>query len=148
MGSLFDSRVYDRRNHTPWSNVSLTSFIGDVVMNFGIGDNRCDAEVVLKCIYRHDVASRMWWTLSWLDAGGERRQVSAQRYDLLLWRAAEVELREQKKQEFVKPEYIGDMVLEAICAKSEEKRMEVLKKMAKQFGVRLEEDDSDENTVS
>lgn len=148
MGSLFDSRVYDRRNYTPWASVSLTSFIGEVVTNFGTGDNRCDAEVVLKCIYRHDIASRLWWTLTWLDAGGERVQVSAQRYDLLLWRATEVELRERKKQEGKKPEYIADMVLEAICAENEEKRMAVLKKMAKQFDVNLEEDVRDENTVS
>lgn len=147
MGSLFDARVYDRRNHTPWSIVSLTSFIGDVVMNFGLGGNRCDAEVVLKCKYRHDVASRLWWTLSWLSAGGERRQVSAQRYDLLLWRAAEVELRDRKRKEGVKPEYISDLVLQAIQAGSEEKRMGVLKKMAKQFDVSLEEDNN-ENTIS
>ena len=147
MGSLFDSMVYDRRKHTPWANMSLVSFVSDVVTNFGIGGNRCDAEVVLKCKYRHDVASRMWWTLTWLDAGGDRRCVSAQRYDLLLWRAAEVELRERKKKEGKKPEYIDDMVLEAICAETEEKRMEVLRKMARQFDVSLEEVDSDEDTV-
>lgn len=139
MSSMFDSKVYDRRNHTPWSVMSLVSFISDAIMHYISGEahDPLDAEVVLRCRYRHDVASRKWWTLEWKDCEGTRREVSSQHYDLLLWRAAQAEKDAERRHEGLTPVFAPDMILEAINAKTEETRMEVLKRMAKHFDVRL-----------
>ena len=101
MGSTFDLRVCFRRDHTPWALVSLTRFIRDAVWSVPHGEKASDHQVVLSACYRPDVATRIWYTLEWTSVDGERRCVSSQHFDLLLWRAAEVEMdvRERLKQE-------------------------------------------------
>ena len=47
--------------------------------------------VVLTVSYRPSVASRYWWTLEWTDWNSEKHSVSAQRFDLLVERASELQ---------------------------------------------------------
>lgn len=47
---------------------------------------------VLSVQYRHEVASRYWWTVEWTDASGQRRSESAQSVELLFERAIKTEL--------------------------------------------------------
>ncbi len=62
MGSLFDTRVRNRRNHTPWATIALLRFIREMVLN-ATGDPQNHA-VILRATYRGDVASRMWFELN------------------------------------------------------------------------------------
>lgn len=48
-------------------------------------------EVVIRCCYRPDVASRYWWTLEWEDYDGSKQSVSAQKFELLFERATELQ---------------------------------------------------------
>lgn len=50
-----------------------------------------DQTVTLTCTYRHDVASRYWWTISWICPYNLRKEtVWASKIDLLVERAAEI----------------------------------------------------------
>ncbi len=91
MGSLFDSKVYQRRNETPWAVMNLAAFIKDMAING-------QSSVTLTCCYRPDVASRFWYTIEWTDDNGEKHSASAQELDLCLWRAAEIELQARRKE--------------------------------------------------
>lgn len=91
MGSLFDGKVYQRRNQTPWATMSLAAFIKDVAIN--------QSPVTLTCCYRPDVASRFWYTIEWTDSHGEKHSASSQELDLCLWRAAEIELQARNREE-------------------------------------------------
>lgn len=96
MGSWFDSKVYERRRRNPWMTPGLISFAKDVLMNEGgrrfLGNEETpDQGVTLTIINRPDVASRFWYTLEWSAASGQRRSVSSQEYNLLMWRAAVTE---------------------------------------------------------
>ncbi len=94
MSSAFDTDVSQRRNHTPWSIMSLTAFMRDMAVS------TIDFEkVTLTCHYRHSVASRYWWTIQWTDEQGEKHEASAQELDLCLWRAAEMELKARARAE-------------------------------------------------
>jgi len=92
MSSLFESRVYQRRNETPWAIMSLSAFMRDMMFQ---------GRVTFSCVYRPSVATRQWYTLEWIGEDGEQHQAEAQEWDLCLWRAAQIELRvrEQKKRE-------------------------------------------------
>ena len=61
-------------------------------------DDALNNAVALKVHYRHDVASRCWWSLQWTGADGERHEVEAQHLDKLLWRAAEIESQAEAKR--------------------------------------------------
>lgn len=100
VSSLFDTEVRERRLHTPWAKMGLVHFMKEMALNVPYGDdvNVFDHEVVLKVHYRHAVASRFWWSLEWTGEDGERHLVDSQEFDLLLWRAAEAEMRVREKQ--------------------------------------------------
>src|SRR5260370_5096376 len=86
MGSLFESRVRERQQATPWASVSVQRFLMDVIA-YGEGPAK------LSVIPRSEVASRLWWTLEWTSADGQARKVEAQTCEKLLWGAAEVEMQ-------------------------------------------------------
>lgn len=90
MSSLFDSRVYQRRNETPWAVMSLSAFMKEMMYQ---------GKITFSLQYRPSVASRQWYTLEWVGEDGEQHQTEAQEWDLCLWRAAQIELqvREQRK---------------------------------------------------
>ena len=96
MSSLFDTEVYLRRNHTPWASVNFLHFVKDMVFNASSDDLNA---VVFRAGYRHDVASRVWFELSWTGKDGERYTVEAQDFGLLLWRAAEIEMKAREKHD-------------------------------------------------
>ncbi len=92
MTSEFDTRVRARRNHTPWSRMSLVQFLKDAAWNGADGAGEGGSlEAFVSVKYRPDVASRMWWTIRWTGEDKQQREASAQELDLALWRAAEME---------------------------------------------------------
>lgn len=103
MGSWFDTEVYQRSKHTPWASVNLHSFISEMLYNEQTQkwgqplDEPKRGEVVLRVVYRPDVASRQWFTLQWVGSDGDLAEVQAQRFDLLMWRAAQTEIKTQDK---------------------------------------------------
>jgi hypothetical protein len=100
MTSMFDSDVRDRRDHTEWAVMSLSAFMRDMAITGNSQtEERGTYPVTLTCHYRHSVASRYWWTITWTDEHGVKHEASAQELDLCLWRAAEMELRARKRQE-------------------------------------------------
>ncbi len=102
MTSMFESAVYVRERQTPWARVSLLSFIQEMVWNGA--DQPLDNPVSLTAHYRHDVSSRIWYSLEWTGADGERHSVEAQSFDKLLWRAAEREMQTQERMKKQKEE--------------------------------------------
>lgn len=97
MGSLFDTEVYQRRNHTPWANVSFRGFVRDMIWHGS--DDPMNNQVILTAHYRPDVSSRAWYNLEWTGEDGERHSASSQDFDLLLWRAAEIEIKARERYE-------------------------------------------------
>lgn len=101
MTSQFDTDVRNRRNKTPWAQMSAKSFMTEMMFN-GAPKGKDDhaTAVAIQVIYRPDVASRQWWTITWPSESGERLEASAQQLDIALWRAAEMELsRRQARAE-------------------------------------------------
>lgn len=98
MTSLFDTLVRRRREHTPWARMSVSAFLQAAAWN-GASSKRDEASkpATLTVVYRGDVASRLWYTLEWAGEDGERHQASAQELDLVLWRAAEMELAARER---------------------------------------------------
>lgn len=86
---LFDSKVYQRRNETPWAIMSLPAFMKEMAING-------QAEVSFSCKYRPSVASRFWYTITWTDEQGTQHSASSQEWDLCLWRAAEIEIQTRR----------------------------------------------------
>lgn len=101
MSSAFDSDVRRRREATPWTQVDFLRFADDVAAegafstgNWHEGPRNAPAResaVTLRVMYRHSVSSGRWYELEWTGADGGRHEVSAQYFDLLMWRAAHVE---------------------------------------------------------
>lgn len=93
MSSLFDTLVHRRRNATPWAKMSLAHFLTDAAYSGApVKVDEQAQPATISVVFRPDVASRMWWTVSWTGEDRERREASAQELDLALWRAAEMEL--------------------------------------------------------
>lgn len=101
MSSLFDTEVRSRRQHTPWASVSAPAFMREAALNEGwqIQGDVAPEGAVLTCRYRRAVSTSVWWELSWTDETGQRRSVGSQDFQLLLWRAAEVEMQARAKAE-------------------------------------------------
>lgn len=97
MTSLFDTQVANRRKQTQWARINLLAFMREMAYNAPFEANIWEHEVVLKVHKRHDVSSRMWWTLEWTGADEQRHSVDSQDFDLLLWRAAEMESQIQER---------------------------------------------------
>ncbi len=95
MSSEFDTRVYQRENHTPWAMVSLARFMKDMALN---GKAPGKEPVVFSMVYRPDVASRFWFHIEWTGKDGERHEAEAQSFEKMLWRAAEREMQSQQEQ--------------------------------------------------
>ena len=110
MSSLFDTAVYNRKNHTPWTGINLLEFARDMAVqgsdvddvlaqsegiqrrNYHSGKN----DFLLIVQYRNEVSSRFWFTAKWTGADGKRHQAEAQTIELCMWRAAQIELDIQK----------------------------------------------------
>ena len=90
MSRMFDSEVYATRRRFPFAEVSIAPLMEEACMRECTeewrGEDKSD-EARLTCYYRHSVASRIWWTLSFVGEDGKRREISAQKFDLLCWRA-------------------------------------------------------------
>ncbi len=99
MSSLFDSEVRIRQQNTPWAVMNFLRFGMDVALNGSFEDQDKNHEVVIRIRYRHDVASRYWYEIEWTGADGERYSASSQDFDLMLWRAAEIEMRARRRAE-------------------------------------------------
>ncbi len=95
MTSMFDTAVRERREHTPWASVSPIRFMQDAKWNCMSNENHnpWDHQAVLSVQYRQNVATSEWWTLEWTAEDGQRHRVESQSVDLLMWRAAETEMR-------------------------------------------------------
>lgn len=91
MTSMFDTRVRERREATPWARVDVKAFMQEMALEGGLNPDA--PEVTLTCRYRPDVASRLWWTLEWTGEDGQRHTAGSQDFRLLLWRAAEAEMQ-------------------------------------------------------
>lgn len=87
MSSLFESRVRERRHHTPWTELNVDEMLADLTLN-----NPSQAPATLTCEYRHSVSTRFWWTLDWTGADGQAYRADAQTLQVCLWRAAEREV--------------------------------------------------------
>lgn len=123
MGSWFDTQVQNLRNKIPFVSPSLLSFIDTVIYNErgdfnkgGILDEHFKRDVVFMCHYRPDVASRRWYTLSWVESDDSRLEVSAQKYDLLLWRAIQAHINVQEQENPKKHAYIDSECAECALA--------------------------------
>lgn len=97
MTSMFDADVRHRREATPWARVDVRRFIEDAALNGGRGMHEMGDAVTLTCRYRHAVSTRLWWTLEWTGEDGQRHVAESQDFNLLLWRAAELEMRARAK---------------------------------------------------
>lgn len=103
MSSWFDTRVRNRREHTPFATVSLLKFIRNALMNMPMDEKPYDHPFILTVTNRPDVASRMWVEIQWTDATGKRTGAASQDFDLALWRAVETEMESAEKAENVDP---------------------------------------------
>jgi hypothetical protein len=95
MSRIFDSLVYARRPHTPWSRMSLLDFAKDVCLRH-LEKPAIERCFELRMFYRADVATRYWFDVSWSGPNGERLSASGQSLDLALFRAAEIEIQAQR----------------------------------------------------
>lgn len=95
MSGEFDSRVYARRQHTPWARMSLTAFMSEVM--YRSNKENITQHAALYLSYRPDVASNKWWTIEWYGEDQETHDASAQDLDLCLFRAAEIDLNISKE---------------------------------------------------
>lgn len=113
MSSMFDTNVYNRRQHTPWAAVNFMAFAKEMTENGAAADAKlaeqegislrnyhsAKNDFVLIVQPRPDVSSRFWFIAKWTGEDGRRHQVEAQYFDLCMWRAAQVELDIQKRLE-------------------------------------------------
>jgi len=96
MRSVFAAKVSERRRHTQWAVIDLEYLLRDLAWNER--KDHAKKTVILKVVFRHDVTSKMWWTLEWTAQNGERKALGAQSLDLLLWRAAQLELESREEE--------------------------------------------------
>ncbi len=93
MSSMFETEVYQRENHTPFTRISVTELMKTLAMEIPEGGEK---EITLSVRYRHAVASRFWWALSWVDKNGDTRTMEAQTLEKCLWRVATLYAREKE----------------------------------------------------
>jgi hypothetical protein len=93
MSSLFDTLVRRRREATSWARMGIQPFLLEAAWcGASTKSEEPSKPASISVVYRGDVMSRMWWTVTWTGEDGESREASAQELDLALWRAAEMEL--------------------------------------------------------
>ena len=98
MSSMFDSAVYQLQKSAPFTAPRIAEFMATIA-----SDDMGNGEVKFACHYRHSVASRVWWTMEW-QQNGHTYSVSAQRWELCLWRAIhryKLSVREAELEEHV-----------------------------------------------
>jgi hypothetical protein len=98
MTSAFESEVYQREHHTPYARIDLVGFMKEMALDGSTFENQLPATVTLSVHYRHPVASRFWWSVSWIGPDGERHEAEGQHLDKCLWRAVTIQLRLEEKQ--------------------------------------------------
>lgn len=77
-----------KRQATPWDSIGALAFLRDVV-----GDATEDPRgATLRLRRRPEVATRQWWEIEWTGADGKRHAAEASSLQLLMERAAEVEM--------------------------------------------------------
>lgn len=79
------------RKRAPFTVPQVTKLMGELAYQGG-------ETVVLEVGYRHSVASRLWWTLSWKEEDGRTYSVSAQEWDLCFWRAIQVYKQNERRR--------------------------------------------------
>lgn len=77
-----------------WMTPTPFAFMKSMTM-----ESETSEPAVLTVQYRHDVASRYWWTLEWTDADGQKRSESAQTIELLFERAIKAEMTVRERIE-------------------------------------------------
>jgi len=104
MSNSFDTEVYQRRKHTPWATVSFLNFVRAMVENRLNGEESSSpkSDVIFTANYRPDVSTHIWFSLEWTGEDGERHSTAAQDFGLLLWRAAEIEMKAREKKQLEK----------------------------------------------
>jgi len=95
MSRIFDSLVYARRRHTPWSRMSLLDFAKDVCLRH-LEKPAIERCFELRVFYREDVVSKFWFDISWTGPTGEQLSTCGESLDLALYRAAETEIQAQR----------------------------------------------------
>jgi hypothetical protein len=105
VSSLFDSAVYQRRKQTPWARMALLAFAHEMAYNeqtHTSGGTKLDeprpGHVTVTITYRHDVSSRFWYEIEWIDEEGRVCSTASQDFDLMLWRAAQHVLAAREKE--------------------------------------------------
>ena len=95
-----DEQIRKRRALLPWGIINLPRFIQDVVGAAIVNGLKPMGEVYLelKILARPDIDSGFVYELSWLGADGTQQSVRAANWELLLFRAAEVELQARAEQ--------------------------------------------------
>jgi len=96
MSSMFDSNVYRLRRQIDFVRPNFLDFVRAKAME-------SEEPVVFEIRYRHAVASRFWYELTWNEPGkeinGRTKKVSSQEFDLMLWRAIQVHREVSRKRE-------------------------------------------------
>lgn len=91
MSSMFDSAVYSLRKAAPFTTPDIINFLANKAY-------AADGAVILEVHYRKSVSSRLWWSITW----HEDRQaygVSAQEWDLCVWRAIQLHKDNERRRE-------------------------------------------------
>lgn len=97
MSSIFDTAVHAMRKGAPFTAPQPMAFIKHMARDAWA--ERGDVAVVLEVFYRHSVASRLWWVLTWWTEDGEKREAAAQEWDLCFWRAIQIYKNDQRTKE-------------------------------------------------
>lgn len=115
MTSMFESEVYENERRFPWAHISATHFMRDMALDACVAlpeaGHQIERDIRLSVVYRHDVASRFWWTISWLGENGVRLEESGQELSKCLWRAA---TRQKNLEEAAKKKKGAESVSNAI----------------------------------
>lgn len=81
MSSMFDSAVYALRKAAPFAVPSVIQFMTGKAYHLVPGET-----VRFEVADRPEVATGLWWTVTW-SMDGKTYSQSAQEWDLCLWRA-------------------------------------------------------------
>jgi len=92
---MFESEVYQRETHTPFTRIDLIGFMKTMALDGSNFEKQQNHEVTLSVVYRKSVATRFWWTLSWIGADGERHEQSGQELQKCLWRAVTSQVKQE-----------------------------------------------------
>ena len=96
MSSIFDSKVYARRQRNQFLSPSILAFMDTMSLNTQtkehgqkLDEENDYPEITLTLSHRPNVSSRKWWLLKWVDQDGDIHCVEGQDLNLLGWRAVQ-----------------------------------------------------------